>query len=106
MNDKYLVSKALRDLDAVDKAFRLPKFAMPGAKKKAAARAKQETGMKAFNDFMGSPRPYVSPVPPRVVIPDRAKPIAPRPKPPAKRMKVGTEREFQQAGFQRNPYGF
>lgn len=90
----------------IAKAFRMPKIAMPGAKKKAAAKAQQEAGTKAFNDFMGSPRPYVSPVPPRVVIPERAKPIAPRPKPPAKRMKVGTEREYQQAGIQRNPYGF
>ena len=106
MNEKYLVSKALRDLDEVDKAFRLPKFAMPGAKRKAAAKAQQEAGTKAFNDFMGSPRPYVSPKPPSVVIRERAKPIAPGPKPPAKRTKVGTEREYQQAGFQRNPYGF
>jgi hypothetical protein len=93
---EYLISKAIR----------MPKIAMPGAKKKAAAKAQKEAGMKAFNDFMGTPRPYVSPVPPRVVIPERAKPIAPRPKPPARRMKVGTEREYQQAGIQRNPYGF
>lgn len=91
----------------VSKAFRMPKLAMPGAKKKAAASAQQAAGMKAFNDFMGGPRKFEAAPVKRVTFDPPRKSILDQPKPvrrPAK-TRVGTPAQYDAAGIPRRSAG-
>ena len=108
--DAVTFSKASRQLDEIEKKLRLPK--MPGAKKKAAEKAKNDAMRQQADDWMNStgqyapkprpPKPEPAPVKYRSPV-DRSTPSPVRRR--KRKSNAQIEQDYIRAGIPKRSYG-